>query len=96
MMRRAFEELSYRRFEWKCDSLNAASRQAAERFGFKYEGTFKNHMIYQGRSRNTSWYSVICEDWEKLKLAYQNWLAPQNFDEQGQQITKLADLVNRR
>ena len=84
-----FETLGYRRFEWKCNALNAPSRVAAERFGFTYEGHFRRAVIVKGRSRDTSWYSMISEDWPRIRAAYQAWLAPANFDAIGQQRTKL-------
>ena len=92
MMKQAFE-LGYRRYEWKCDSLNAASRAAALRFGFTYEGTFRQANVYKGRSRDTAWYSVIDAEWPALKQAFEAWLAPGNFDEQGSQRVRLADLI---
>ncbi|MFP4011390.1 MAG: GNAT family N-acetyltransferase [Spirochaetaceae bacterium] len=88
MMRRAFE-LGYRRYEWKCDALNAASRAAAERLGFVFEGVFRNAIIYKGRSRDTAWYSVIDEEWPALERAFSRWLDPDNFDAHGNQLTSL-------
>jgi RimJ/RimL family protein N-acetyltransferase len=90
MMRHVFE-LGYRRYEWKCDALNAASRRAAERLGFTYEGTFRQHMVYKGRNRDTAWYSVIDAEWPKLRDAFEGWLDPSNFDSQGRQRRRLAD-----
>ena len=90
MMRHVFE-LGYRRYEWKCDALNAASRRAAERLGFTYEGTFRQHMVYKGRSRDTAWYSIIDAEWPRLRDAFEAWLAPSNFDDQGRQLRRLAD-----
>ena len=90
MMQRVFDELGYRRYEWKCDSLNAASRKAAGRLGFSYDGTFKQLTIYKGRNRDTAWFSVLDRDWPVLKRAFQSWLAPENFDEQGVQRRSLA------
>lgn len=87
---RAFEELGYRRYEWKCDDLNAASRRAAERLGFTYEGTFRQHRIYKGRNRDTAWYSIIDTEWPAVREALEAWLDPGNFDEQGSQRTRLA------
>lgn len=84
MMKRAFE-LGYRRYEWKCDALNAASRRAAERLGFRYEGIFRQAQVYKGRSRDTAWYSVIDGEWPLLRDAFERWLSPNNFDEHGQQ-----------
>lgn len=92
LMRYAFEELNYRRYEWKCDSLNAASRRAAERFGFQFEGIFRQHMIVKGRNRDTAWFSIVDTDWPKVKRAFETWLAPENFDGQGRQKQKLEQL----
>lgn len=91
MMRRAFDELGYRRFEWKCDSLHAKSRAAAERFGFTYEGLFRQAVIYKGRTRDTAWYAAIDSDWPKLRAAFEGWLAPANFDAAGRRRRRLAD-----
>lgn len=88
------ETLGYRRLEWKCDALNAPSRRAALRFGFTYEGHFRRAAIVRGRSRDTSWFAMIAEQWPALKSAYQEWLAPENFDVQGQQKTRLSDLTS--
>jgi RimJ/RimL family protein N-acetyltransferase len=87
---RAFEELGYRRYEWKCDDLNAPSRRAAERLGFTYEGTFRQDRIYKGRNRDTAWYSIIDSEWPAVREALEAWLDPGNFDEQGNQIARLA------
>ncbi len=84
-----FETLGYQRFEWKCNALNAPSRAAAARFGFTYEGHFRRAVIMKGRSRDTSWYAMIAEDWPQIKAGYDRWLAPDNFDANGQQKTKL-------
>jgi len=91
MLRRAFDELGYRRVEWKCDSLNAASRRAAERFGFTFEGVFRQAMVYKGRNRDTAWYSIVDREWPPLRAAFEAWLAPENFDEQGRQRRRLAE-----
>ena len=82
----------YRRVEWKCDDLNAASRRAALRFGFTYEGTFRNHMIYKGRNRDTAWFAITDRDWPALKARHDAWLAPENFDAEGRQKHSLAAL----
>jgi len=87
-----FDELGYRRYEWKCDSLNQPSRNAALRFGFSYEGHFRRAVIIRGRSRDTTWYSVIDEEWPVLKMAYQAWLDPANFDSTGRQLRSLAEM----
>jgi RimJ/RimL family protein N-acetyltransferase len=90
MMRRAFDELGYRRYEWKCDSLNMPSRRAAERFGFTYEGTFRQAIVYKHRNRDTTWYSIIDGEWAARKSAFEGWLAPANFDAAGRQRRSLA------
>ncbi len=89
----AFDDLGYRRYEWKCDALNAPSRRAAERFGFTWEGHFRRAVINKGRTRDTSWFAMIDEEWPVLKATYQQWLDPSNFDAQGRQRTSLADLT---
>ncbi len=93
MMSRAFE-LGYRRYEWKCDSLNAKSRAAAQRFGFSFEGVFRQATVYKGRNRDTAWYSVIDREWPALKQAFLRWLDPANFDPSGAQRLRLADLTS--
>jgi RimJ/RimL family protein N-acetyltransferase len=90
MMRRAFE-LGYRRYEWKCDSLNASSRAAAERLGFTYEGIFRQATVVKGRNRDTAWYAAIDSEWPRLRAAFEAWLAPDNFDADGRQRTRLRD-----
>lgn len=85
LMRHVFDELGYRRYEWKCDSLNERSRRAALRLGFSYEGRFRNAVVYKGRNRDTDWFSVIDTEWPRLRASYEAWLAPANFDEQGRQ-----------
>ena len=84
-----FEVLQYRRYEWKCDSLNAPSRRAAERLGFVYEGTFRQAVVYKGRSRDTAWFAMIDKEWEANKRALEQWLSPENFDSQGKQRKSL-------
>jgi RimJ/RimL family protein N-acetyltransferase len=96
MMRRVFDELGYRRYEWKCDSLNAASRAAAARLGFQYEGTFRQLIVYKGRNRDTAWFSIIDSEWPALRLAYERWLAPENFDADGKQKRALRELMPDR
>ncbi len=86
--------VGYRRYEWKCDALNLPSRRAAERFGFTYEGVFRQHMVYKGRNRDTAWFAVIDADWPALRSAYQRWLAPDNFDANGQQRSRLSDVIH--
>jgi RimJ/RimL family protein N-acetyltransferase len=90
--RYAIETLGYRRFEWKCNDLNAPSKRAAERFGFIYEGLFRQHMIVKGRNRDTAWYSMLDSEWPARKAAFEKWLAPDNFDKDGRQKTSLAVL----
>ena len=92
MMQWAFDA-GYRRYEWKCDALNRPSRRAAQRFGFSYEGVFRQATVYKGRNRDTAWFAVIDADWPALKEAFQVWLAPSNFDGEGQQKESLADLT---
>ncbi len=93
LMTRVFDELGYRRYEWKCDSLNAPSRSAALRLGFQYEGLFRQAVVYKGRNRDTTWFSIIDSEWPALKRAYQQWLAPENFDGEGRQRRSLAELI---
>jgi RimJ/RimL family protein N-acetyltransferase len=90
LMRYAFEDLGYRRFEWKCDSLNEPSRRAARRLGFAYEGRFRNHMVTQGRNRDTDWFSVTAEEWPAVCAAHEAWLDPDNFDTEGRQRVALS------
>ena len=90
MMRRAFDELGYRRFEWKCDSLNAPSRAAALRFGFTFEGIFRQAIGYKGRNRDTAWFSITDREWPAIRAAFEAWLAPGNFDSGGRQVKALA------
>jgi RimJ/RimL family protein N-acetyltransferase len=85
LARHAFDELGYRRLEWKCDALNAASRRAAERFGFTFEGVFRKHQIVKGRSRDTAWYSIIDDDWPGIRAGFEAWLAPENLNADGRQ-----------
>ncbi len=92
MMRRAFDELRYRRCEWKCDALNAASRAAALRLGFRFEGIFRQAVIYKGRNRDTAWFAAIDRDWPALKAAFERWLLPDNFGRDGRQRAGLAAL----
>lgn len=92
MMKRAFE-LGYRRYEWKCDALNAPSFAAAQRLGFRHEGTFRQATVYKGRSRDTAWFSIIDAEWPALLEAFSKWLAPDNFDELGEQRARLSVLT---
>jgi RimJ/RimL family protein N-acetyltransferase len=89
MMKQAFE-LGYRRYEWKCDSLNAGSRRAAERLGFTFEGIFRQAIVYKGRNRDTAWFSIIDQEWPALDAALRAWLDPDNFDAEGLQRQSLA------
>lgn len=90
LMRRVFDDLGYRRLEWKCDSLNAPSRRAATRLGFTFEGTFRNAVVTKNRSRDTAWYGMVSEDWPEIRAAFERWLAPDNFTPAGRQIVRLA------
>lgn len=90
LARHVFETLGYRRYEWKCNALNAPSRRAAERFGFTFEGVFRAHMIVKGRNRDTAWYAMLDAEWPARKVAFERWLAPENFDAQGRQRTRLS------
>jgi len=89
MMAHAFEELGYRRYEWKCDALNAPSRSAAERLGFTYEGTHRQATIYKGRNRDTAWFSILDSEWPSIRDEMERWLDPGNFDAEGVQRTPL-------
>lgn len=91
LMKHAFEDLGYRRYEWKCNALNAPSMKAAERLGFSYEGTFRQAVIVKGRNRDTAWFSVIDSDWPALKASFEAWLRPDNFDPEGRQKRRLQD-----
>jgi RimJ/RimL family protein N-acetyltransferase len=93
MMARVFDELGYRRYEWKCDLLNAPSRAAALRLGFQYEGLFRQAIVYKGRNRDTCWFSIIDSEWPRLKRAYERWLAPDNFNDEGKQRRSLGELI---
>jgi len=90
LARHAFDDLGYRRLEWKCNALNARSRRAAERFGFYYEGLFRQHMVIRGRNRDTTWFAMTDRDWPAVRNAFEQWLAPENFDVGGQQRQSLA------
>ena len=94
-MKCVFDNLGYRRYEWKCDSLNVASIKAAERLGFSFDGMFEQALVYKGRNRDTSWFSILDRDWPMLKPAYIAWLDEKNFDETGNQIEKLQALISR-
>ena len=92
MMKRAFE-LGYRRYEWKCNSLNQASRAAAQRLGFSYEGIFRQARVDKGRNRDTAWYAMIDREWPAVDRAFRRWLDPRNFDKRGRQVTSLTALT---
>ncbi|HUR44842.1 MAG TPA: GNAT family protein [Candidatus Saccharimonadales bacterium] len=92
LMKQAFA-LGYRRYEWKCDALNAPSWGAAQRLGLSFEGVFRQATVYKGRNRDTAWFAAIDSEWPDLNSAFQTWLAPDNFDEQGGQATRLSDLT---
>jgi RimJ/RimL family protein N-acetyltransferase len=92
LARYVFETLGYRRYEWKCNSFNAASRRAALRYGFVYEGTFRQHMIAKGRNRDDAWFSMLDSEWPSRKRNFERWLSPENFDAQGKQKMSLAAL----
>jgi RimJ/RimL family protein N-acetyltransferase len=92
MMRHAFA-LGYRRYEWKCNALNAASRSAALRLGFTYEGIFRQATVVKGRNRDTAWFAVIDQDWPALSKAFEHWLSPENFDPQGNQKISLTEMI---
>jgi len=96
LARYAFESLGYRRYEWKCNALNAASRRAALRYGFVFEGVLRAHMIGKGRNRDTAFYSMLEDEWPARKAAFERWLDPENFDAQGKQRISLAALNGMR
>lgn len=90
MMKHIFEDLGYRRYEWKCNNLNDASKNAALRLGFSHEGVFRQTGVYKGRNRDTAWFSILDNEWEKAKIGFNKWLSPSNFDENGYQLSKLV------
>jgi RimJ/RimL family protein N-acetyltransferase len=85
LAKHAMDDLGYRRLEWACNSLNEKSRRAAERFGFTFEGTFRNHQVLKGRNRDTAWHSITADEWPRLRAGFEAWLAAENFDDQGRQ-----------
>jgi RimJ/RimL family protein N-acetyltransferase len=93
LARHAMDDLGYRRLEWSCNALNARSRRAAERFGFRFEGIFRNHNVLKGRNRDTAWYSIIEDEWPPIRGAFEQWLRPENFDAGGRQKLALAQLT---
>jgi RimJ/RimL family protein N-acetyltransferase len=92
MAKHAFEDMNYRRYEWKCDSLNMPSRRAALRLGFTYEGLFRQHMVVKGLNRDTAWYAMLDSEWPARKRALEQWLDPANFDANGKQRMSLSEL----
>ncbi len=93
LARHAFDELGYRRLEWKCNALNAPSRAAALRFGFQFEGIFLNHRVVKGRNRDTAWFAITAQRWPRLRAAFEGWLNPGNFDAAGNQRSRLSELT---
>jgi RimJ/RimL family protein N-acetyltransferase len=93
LLRHAFEQLGYRRVEWKCNALNAASRRAAQRFGFTFEGVFLRHMVVKGRNRDTAWFAITDRSWPAVRAGFDAWLDDRNFDEHGRQRASLAELM---
>jgi RimJ/RimL family protein N-acetyltransferase len=93
LARHAFDDLGYRRLEWKCNALNAASRRAALRFGFAFEGVFRNHLVVKGRNRDTAWYAIVDEEWPAIRRGFESWLDPNNFDSEGRQRRRLEALI---
>jgi hypothetical protein len=96
LSKHAFENLGYRRLEWKCNALNANSYNAALRFGFEFEGVFHNHMVVKGRNRDSAYFAITGSRWPAVSEAFERWLAPENFDEQGAQLTALRELTAGR
>ncbi|KAI0468904.1 acyl-CoA N-acyltransferase [Xylaria cf. heliscus] len=91
MAKHAFEDLGFRRYEWKCNTLNSASQRAALRLGFTFEGIFRQHMVIKGRNRDTAWFAIVDGDWSGLRSAFDGWLDPSNFGEDGLQLKRLED-----
>ncbi len=96
LARYVFETLGYRRYEWKCNALNAPSWRAALRYGFSYEGTFRQHIIAKGRNRDNAWFSMLDSEWPARKRNFERWLAPENFDSEGRQKISLAALNGQK
>jgi Acetyltransferase (GNAT) domain len=90
MIRHVFDELGYRRYAWQCNSLNARSRAAATRLGFKFEGIWRQANVHKGRNRDTAWFSILDREWPAIKIAFEHWLAPENFDTGGRQLSRLS------
>jgi RimJ/RimL family protein N-acetyltransferase len=95
LMQRVFDELGYRRYEWKCDANNERSRAAAARYGFQFEGIFRQAIVYKDRSRDTAWFSIIDSEWPAIRHGFEQWLAPANFDAEGNQLEPLAALITQ-
>ena len=96
LIRYALDELGYRRMQWRCNAENAASRNAARRLGFRFEGIFFRHMIYKGKNRDTAWYSILDEEWPELRAIFEDWLQPANFDPRGTAKVALSELMRKR
>jgi RimJ/RimL family protein N-acetyltransferase len=95
LMRHAFDDLGYRRLEWKCNALNAASRRAAERFGFTFEGVFRKHQVVKGRNRDTAWYAITDDEWPAIQRGFEAWFARENMDDEGRQRRSLGNLIEQ-
>jgi RimJ/RimL family protein N-acetyltransferase len=95
LARHAFDDLGYRRLEWKCNALNAASRRAAERFGFTFEGIFRKHMVTKARNRDSAWYSIIDDEWPAIRRGFQAWLSPENTAPGGFRRQRLGELIDQ-
>ena len=93
LMKYVFEDLQYRRYEWKCDAFNEPSRRAAARLGFQFEGVFRQAVVYKGRSRDTAWFSIIDAEWPARRSAFERWLDPKNFDQEGKQLSSLDEMA---
>jgi RimJ/RimL family protein N-acetyltransferase len=89
----AFDDLGYRRLEWKCDALNRRSRRAADRFGFRFEGVFRHHMVTKGRNRDTAWYAITDDEWPAVRAGFREWLSPENLKDAGRQTQSLGELI---
>jgi RimJ/RimL family protein N-acetyltransferase len=96
LIRHAMDDLGYRRMQWRCNAENAASRNAARRLGFRFEGIFYRHMIYKGKNRDTAWYSILDEEWPELRAIFEQWLQPANFDSRGTAKVALSKLMQER
>ncbi len=93
LARHVFDDLGYRRLEWKCNALNAASRRAAERYGFSLEGVFRKHQVIKGRNRDSAWYAITDDEWPAIRVGFERWLHPQNFDANGEQLRSLRETI---